>query len=409
MRTLFIVTALAVALPLQARAANVDCGTLPNPLWLQIGDTQEALVRQLGRDLANSTTHPLTLIYFTAGSCTNVPNLQAGVPITTNPILYIPPGYDGVSTPPSCTNSAGHQIDVANAALFVSTCGTLATPKVATSQQQGPIQAYSLVVPNGSSQTAITAEEAYFVFGFGKNDGFDPATTPQSPWNDETQMFIRTSTKSTLLTWMAMLSTQGDTTRTFTAAKFKGVPLAQSAQVESGVQGASPAEKGIGLLGAEVYDANRKLVKQLAFQWFGQKHAYYPDSNNTAFDKRNLRDGHYAAWSPTYWLQEVDKTTGAPVNADADFFIKLILGTQTLDTVNPINDVIAVGLVPACAMEVNRTFEAGPLTPFAPAPSCGCYYDAHVQNGASTCATCSAANPTCPGTSVCRSNFCEAR
>jgi hypothetical protein len=406
MRKLFTLIALAVAVPFQARAANVDCSTLSNPLWLQIGDTQEALVRQLGRDLANSTTHPLTIIYITAGSCTNVPNIQAGTKITANP-LYTPAGYDGVSTPPTCTNSAGHKIDVANAALFISTCGTLATPVVATTAQQGPIQAYSLVVPTGSSQTSITAEEAYFVFGFGNNDGFG-ASTPLSPWNDETQMFIRTSTKSTLLTWIATLSVPGDPTRTFTAAKFKGVPLAQSAQVETDVEGASPPEKGIGLLGAEVYDANRSLVKQLAFQWFGQKHAYFPDSNNTTFDKRNLRDGHYAPWSPTYWLQQVDGT-GAPTNPDADFFIKLILGTATLDTVNPINDVIAVGLVPACAMEVNRTIEAGPLSPFAPTPSCSCYYDAHVQNGSSTCATCSAANPTCPGTSVCRSNFCEAR
>jgi hypothetical protein len=337
-----------------------------------------------------------------------VPNIKAGTPISQNPINYIPAGYDGVSTPPQCANPSGHKIDVANAALFVSTCPPgAANPPVTTSQQQGPIQAYSLVVPNASSQTAITAEEAYFVFGYGKNDKLDPTTTPLSPWNDETQMFIRTSTKSTLLTWMAMLSTPGDTSRTFvTAAQFKGVPEAQSAQVETGVEGASPAEKGIGLLGAEVYDVNRTLVKQLAFQWFGQKHAYFPDSNNTAFDKRNLRDGHYAAWSPTYWLQQVD-ANGAAVNADADFFIKLILGTATLDTVNPINDVISVGLVPACAMQVNRTVEAGPLTPFAPTPSCSCYYDAHVKNGSTSCAACSESSPCATG--VCRNNFCEAR
>lgn len=412
MRKLVPLIALAAAIPLQARAANVTCSSLVSSstptLWLQIGDTQEPLIKLLGRDLANSTTNKMTIVYITAGSCANVPAIYNGTPKLTGNMNYIPPGYDGTSTPPVCTNdiAGGHVIDVANAALFTSTCG-FTKPNTVT-EQQGPVQAYALVVPNGSSQTSITAEEAYFVFGFGNNDGFG-ASTPNSPWNDETQMFIRTSTKSTLLTWIAMLSTKGDTSRTFTAAKFKGVPLAQSAQVESGVQGASPAEKGIGLLGAEVFDANRSLVKELAFRWFGQKHAWLPDSNSASFDKRNLRDGHYAPWSPTYWLQVVDPNTNAPVNANADFLINMILGKQTLDTAVPLDEVIKVGLVPSCAMQVTRDFEAGPLKPFAPTPSCTCYYEAHVTNGSSSCATCSTANPTCPGAGVCRNNFCEAR
>ena len=32
---------------------------------------------------------------------------------------------------------------------------------------EGPVQPYVFVVPAASSQTALTAEEAYFVFGFG--------------------------------------------------------------------------------------------------------------------------------------------------------------------------------------------------------------------------------------------------
>jgi hypothetical protein len=171
------------------------------------------------------------------------------------------------------------------------------------------------------------------------------------------------------------------------------------------VLGSPTPEKTIGLLGAEVYDAAPTGLKELAFQWWGQKHAYFPDSALGKHDKKNLRDGHYAVWSPTFWLQEVD-ATGAPVNADADFFIKLILGNQQNFEINPLADVISVGLVPSCAMSVNRTVEGGPLSLFAPTAPCGCYYDSQV--GTSSCAACSATVACAAGT-TCRNNFCEAR
>ena len=53
-----------------------------------------------------------------------------------------------------------------------------------------------------SSQTAITFEEAYFVFGFGMAGMIEP-------WSDETAMFIRTVTKSTLLAWAANIGVGG--------------------------------------------------------------------------------------------------------------------------------------------------------------------------------------------------------
>jgi hypothetical protein len=242
------------------------------------------------------------------------------------------------------------------------------------------------------------------VFGLAEQDGFD-ATTPLSPWNDHTLMFTRPSTKSTLLTWVHTLSVPGgDAAHTFTPALFKGTPESASSDVVSHVLGSATPEKTIGLLGAEVYDAAPTGLKELAFQWFGQKHAYFPDSTLGKHDKKNLRDGHYAVWSPTFWLQEVD-SAGAAVNADADYLIKLILGNQQNFEINPLADAISVGLVPSCAMSVNRTVEGGPLSLFAPTEPCGCYYDSQV--GTSSCTACSAIAPCATGT--CRNNFCEAR
>ena len=410
MRKILTILALAAAsVPLQAQAIN--CSTLPNPLWLQIGDTQEALIKTLGRDLKKSTAHPLTLIYITAGSCTNVPAIQGD---STHPngtflagtMSYIPDNFDPSTASPTCTNdiAGGHRVDVANAALFVSTCKLTNVPSVKTSTQQGPNQAYTLVVPASASPQAITAEEAYLVFGLAEQDVFD-ATTPLSPWNDHTLMFTRPSTKSTLLTWVSTLSVPGgDVNHTFTPTLFKGTPEAASSDVVSHVLGSATPEKTIGLLGAEVYDSAPTGLKELAFQWFGQKHAYFPDSALGKHDKKNLRDGHYAVWSPTFWLQDVD-AAGAATNPDADYFIKLILGQQQNFEINPLADVVSVGLVPSCAMSVNRTVEGGPLSLFSPTTPCGCYYDSQV--GTSSCTACSATAPCATGT--CRNNFCEAR
>src|SRR5262249_8041776 len=126
----------------------------------------------------------------------------------------------------------------------------------------GPIQAYTLAVPKASSQGAMTAEEAYFVFGFGE-------AGEVQPWTDEALLFIRTPSKSTLLTWAATIGVP--------PAKWKGVPEDKSSQVLNAVSTSTTPEKTVGLLGAEIYDANRSSLKILAYRAYKQRLAYYPD------------------------------------------------------------------------------------------------------------------------------------
>jgi hypothetical protein len=389
-----------------------------NPLYLEIGDTQEQLIKTLGAHTAAATTpHAITLVYRTNGSCANLTDVFTVPPkpiVSGTTMSYVLAGQNPALASPTCTLDAATPIDVGNAALFISSCAGQAPAQPAgVSAQQGPIQAYTLVVPNASSQTAITAEEAYFVFGFGNNDGFNSATnsTPLSPWNDTAFIFTRLSTKSTLLTWVHTLSQRGGDVagdpRTFTPAKFLGTALNASSDVVGHVTGVtgSDRERTIGLLGAEVYDSNPTVLRELAFQWFDQKHAYFPDSALGAKDKRNLRDGHYAVWSPTFWIENVN-TDGSPTKTDADYVINLILGKQQQLQVNPVDDIISVGLVPSCAMQVNRSVEGGPLSLFDPTSQCRCYYDSKV--GTSSCATCNASTPCATG--VCSPDgFCEAK
>src|SRR5437763_632585 len=56
----------------RADAANPDCSTLQKPVYLQVGDTQTNLMKNLGRALRDNAASPVTLVFMTNGSCTNI-------------------------------------------------------------------------------------------------------------------------------------------------------------------------------------------------------------------------------------------------------------------------------------------------------------------------------------------------
>jgi hypothetical protein len=370
------------------------CDTLPNPIYLQVGDTQANLMKRLGRALRDNTGKPVTLVWITSGSCTNIQAIYTRVPVPAGTNMnYVPSvAEDGVWTPASptlmCQAPTGGVVpDIANSALFNSAC-TTEQPPATVELTNGPVQAYVMAVPEASTQTAITFEEAYFVFGFGMAGMIEP-------WVDEAAMFIRTVTKSTLLAWAANISVPAD--------KWKGVRRDGSTMVVADLQSSPTPQKAIGILGAEVYDGLRDSLNVLAFRAKGQYAAYYPDSTSTSRDKKHVRDGHYTVWSPTIWM---DTTSGGqPVKPDARYVIELIAGKDV--TPAPSFDMIAiisaVGLVPDCAMRVKRSFEGGPLSLYSPAQSCTCKYESLVDT--TSCATCSSSSPCTAG--VCRNGYCE--
>jgi hypothetical protein len=387
----------AATFSLARPALAVDCATLPNPIYIQTGDTQEPLMKALGQKLRESKVNPMTIVYRTSGSCTNIDAMYKGTKLTQNP-FYIPsaaedPTWDPSKPTPQCTiDPAGVSLDVAVSALFVSACDP-SPPPAGIGLFQGPVQPYVFIAPKASSQKAITAEEAYFVFGFG-------AAGKVEPWTDESFYFIRTTTKSTLLTMAANIGVP--------AAKWKGVPFDKSSEVLNGVATSASPEKTIGILGAEVYDANRDKVKVLAFQAYKQMHAFYPDSTSTSFDKQNVRDGHYTIWSPTVYLAPVD-AQGTIKNPRAKYLVDMIL-SQTVAPApdfDPLQIIIAKGLVPECAMKVTRSFEGGDLSLYTPSEPCGCFYESQVGKPGASCTVCSA-DDECNG-GKCRHGFCEAK
>ncbi len=406
---LLIPFALVVVLPTRSASA-ADCSTLTNPVFLQVGDTQVNLLRRLGRQLANNIPFPVTLVFKTNGSCDNIAAIYNDTRITGN-MDYIPSSLeDGAWDPTNSTASptkkcavVNQSLDIANSALFVSSCPH-GPPPTGQASTIGPVQAYTLAVPEASSQTAITFEEAYFVFGFG-SEGLI------TPWNDQTQHFIRPQTKSTLLTWALNLTIPSNKFKNMSACTASPTNTAVtpcfdgSGGVVTALKNTATPEKAVGLLGIEVYDNERAALNILAYKSKDQYFAYYPDKTSSSRDKKNVRDGHYTVWSPTEWIQKVDGSN-QPLNARAAYVINLIASKDVTPAPNfdPIPSIVGVGLVPDCAMRVKRSFDGGDLSLYTPATSCECQFEALTD--VSSCQAC-ADGETC-SSGVCRAGFCEA-
>jgi hypothetical protein len=191
------------------------------------------------------------------------------------------------------------------------------------------------------------------------------------------------------------------------AGRWQGMPINLSQDLASMLAASPDPEKSLGILGSEVYDGYRSTLKALAFRAFKQLHAYWPDSTEDTFDKQNVRDGHYHMWSYTHWLQHQD-SLGKPLSPRAQRVVDILVGSAVTPPAmfEPLASSIKVGLVPRCAMRVQRSQEGGDFSIYAPDQPCGCFYESSVT-GKTSCASCTS-SATC-GAGSCRHGFCEER
>jgi hypothetical protein len=382
-------------------AALPACSSLVNPLYIMSGDTQVPVVKALGKALRQSA-NPMTLVWYATGSCTIVDALYNQTPLKQTP-SYIPsdPAWDASNgAVPSCAlESAGHAIDVGIPIVFPESCTTTPAP-AGLAAFKGPVQSMIFVTPHSASPEAISSEQAKLVFGTG-------STANVLPWNDETFYFIRPASKGTQVSLGALIGVP--------AAQWHGQQINLSPDVATKVAASTSPEKTIGILGSEILDTgnNRTTLKALAFQAVGQSNGFLPDSTATAFDKRNVRDGHYAGWAHVIYLTKVTSADGGapvPVNSNAKLVIDILTNTANPAVptgLDPVTVVSQKGLVPLCAMTVTRSAEGGNLSLSAPADPCGCYYESLVGKAPAACVACSATVPCATGT-TCRHGYCEA-
>ena len=387
-------------------SALIDEPATPIPkIYIENGDTQEPLVKRLGKLLVASST-PLRIVYRNRPTCNIRDSLfekkvmtevREGAPPALRTVKYIP--VDPTQEPRECTvplpadAAVAPRIELGIGATYISSCSAKVQP-ADIAAREGPIQAYGFIAHKSSSQVAITAEEGYLAYGFAAGTG------EAQPWVVQELRFKRGNTASTTLTMSSAVRLR--------PAEMKAAPdSTRSEDIITGILGAANREAALGILGTELFDLQRASdIKMLAFKSFGQRFAYFPDKTNATFDKANVRDGHYLPWSPTPYLMEVNASQ-VPVSASALRIYELVMGLRSEPAVEGLLQVVQSGLVPKCAMKVTRPGDGADLSLYDDPAPCGCYFESKVVGGSTACTAC--ANDTICNGSKCRLGFCEAR
>jgi hypothetical protein len=365
------------------------CSSLPTPVYVMGSSGLSGIASELG---TLASTVPITVVYVSAHSCDgakaiviNETATQAGA-TTAN---Y----WDVSGTIHTCQLDSNSQYaDIGMSNVFPEQCLSLPMGASGIGDFRGPVTPGVLVVPTASSQKSMSAEALYYTVGLG--------TGAVAPWTSPSFVYVSGNSGGVQLDFgldVGVPSTQ-----------WQGAKVSTSAQNIASITTSPQPEMTLGTMSTDQAesDSTSTTVKQLAYQDFGQDCGYYPNSTETAADKRNVRDGHYAVWGFTHMFSKVNAQS-VPLNSAAATIIGYFTGNLPTPSGNFLKYVINTHLVPTCAMQVTRSAEMGPLTPYDPPDDCGCYFDS-ITTGNSSCQTCSTSTD-CPASAPkCNLGFCEA-
>lgn len=382
-----------------AAAQTPNCVDLPNVSIGAGGSASVPLLSRLGASLArvSPAAPPITIVYQSPGACFGITSILDATGITGTASYW-----DETGAQRDCALPATGLIpNFAMLGTDARLCEGVDALPANVGDFPGPITSWSLIVPQASSQQAISAQAAYFIYGFGPVEG------QVAPWIDPAHLWGRNATSAALIA--IALGARVPPERM--ASWFPGDRDVRTngRMVERVVEsGAVAPEAALGFVSTEVADANRATVRTLAFQAWDQACSYWPDSAATAFDKRNVRDGHYELWTAYHFYVPVDGSRTI-THAATRQLVGYFTGTAEPPSGVSINDIIIDnGNIPECAMQVWRDEDIGPLYSYLPEAPCGCYYD-FAATGSSDCTACLAPSD-CPSSApVCRFGFCEVR
>jgi ABC-type phosphate transport system substrate-binding protein len=400
MRNSWMLVARSAALPLMAAGALLspqsakaaDCSTLENPVYVAGSSAVGPFIAKVAAELRQQSP-AITVVYLSSGSCDGVNYLATA---TTGTLTGTGKVYDndGKEVAGGCALN-NNPVDIGVSDVYASSCGVQELPSD-VKDFYGPVQAMTFVVPSGSSQSVISAEAAYLVYGFGNE-------SEVSPWTDETAIEQRSATSGTQQMIAAYVKVP--------AAKFKGHANKGSGDLLTALTTSAAsgnAEKALGILATDVADKNRNAVKLLGYQHYSQSCAYWPDSTANAFDKSNVRDGHYPIWGPLHLLTRTQ--SGNVTQENVKKVVDYLSGAEAPKSFDLIALEAKSGVVPLCAMHVTKTKDGGELASFQPEKSCSCKFEKEaVGTAPSACKSCEK-DSDCPSSApACNYNFCEVK
>ena len=397
-----------------ATGTGKSCADLANQgtvVYITGSSAAKPFLQQIAQQLV---TQKVFLIYESTGSCVGVDAIVNGTPMTTGPTaaaLSATYWDSSASNGVACDLPAlGVSADIGASDVFAQSCTGFELANLdalGIRDAHGPIQTMTFAVPVSSAYSEISAEAAYFAFGFGKAGGIRDANGGNAIWSDENYLFKRSATSGT----QAMLAAAIGVPAGLWKGKSHKASDDVAASIQAAGQQAATANAALGILAADYIDSKnlRAQVKVLAFQDSSQRCAVFPDSTASAHDKRNVRDGHYPVWGPLHLLLRVD-ATGKPINAAnrqaVTDIIGYLSGTKALPNGVQLLDVYAQsGLVPECAMHVSRSKDGGNIVPYQPSSPCSCLYDVKAT-GSTTCTACKVQGD-CGAGETCSLGYCE--
>jgi hypothetical protein len=377
----------------------------------------------------SQATPPLIVFYSDPGAQVGYDlfrdNAAAGKGTTTSPAFKYWLKAADLTTPQTCTaadTNLGRGVDFGTTGGSLSLFGE--TLPETTGQFVGPAQGVNLIVPHDSTETSISTEALYYVFGLGDASQYATATRP-IPWTIKDYVIQRKSTSFVQQFIRGTIQTLGGNAANF-PADFKNAATltATCSNALTDTNGgtveclqkaaaAGHAQDAIGFTSGPTADANRATVHTLAYQHTGQLKGYWPDSTPDAFDKINIRTGQYYLWDVNLFFARI---TGSNVNAkleqitnpDVAAFIGYFSGQLQPPEGADVNRAIAeTGSIPLCAMHVRRAGDFGALRCEAAPVPCDCYFES-IATKTQTCDACTT-DAECTGSAPkCHFGFCEA-
>jgi ABC-type phosphate transport system substrate-binding protein len=259
----------------------------------------------------------------------------------------------------------------------------------------GPVQAMLFIVNKANTTTQyISYKEAQDLYGCGVS-----TTTPFAGFTDPNGVYCRDANSGTQITVADNIGLPASVLVTPRCQNGGG-----TSGVGMGVINYSVPQQTIGFVAADYFDGQRTMLTSLAFQALGQTKAYYSDSGPDVADRKNVRDGHYGIWGYEHFIV---KATGGNLSTQASDFIGWVNGTKTSANFDYVAVEGGAGTIPLCAMKVQRSQDGGLMSPYTPAASCNCAFEAAIGKTTTPagCTACSTSTPCTTGT--CRHGFCE--
>ena len=393
----------AAAAP-QDGAAPVACNKINNNPVVYVAGTAKPYVAALARVLFTDPTSPITVVWRGMSSCNAWDQLLNGEPLYQEPGAATGSYWDANCSADGCAcvlptgGDAGVAYpDITVTDLFAQSCRQLPNGLPSNiGDFFGPVQTMTFIVPKASSERAISATAAYYVYGFGADSG-------TAPWTDPAAIYRLADESGTQRLIAAGIGVRSE--------DWKGTNMDSSGKLLPKITTPTPGTeaKSIGPLAyTNITDQVRPQLEILAYKHYQQyRCAYFPDSTDQAKDKVNVRDGHYAIWGPIHFSTHVQNSV--PTSANAAKVINMWIGAVPPPQGVDLIQIAAINnLVPECAMKVKRRTEMGPLEPAQTDNQCGCYFE-KVAGQTPKCTVCTK-HQDCPASAPkCNYGYCEAR